>query len=113
MRLYSLLPLASYDSLNMEASPGNYKDQYDVMEYLNFLLTEEKEMVTFLLKSLNDFFSKIDGCDRTILDYACGPSLLYEISASFKMVLADYNKLNVEFIKNWLKDPIGLPISSV
>ncbi len=36
------------------------------------------------------------------------PKPLYEISASSRaseIVLADYNKLNIEFLKKWLKDP--------
>ncbi len=87
---------------------GNYKNEYDVMSYITLLLTDEKERVTFLLRCLNEFFSKIDSCDLTILDYACGPSILFEVSASSKaseIVLADYNKLNIGFLKNWLKDP--------
>lgn len=45
------------------------------------------------------------GSNLKILDYGCGPSLPYSISAASKaseIVLADYNKWNREYLQEWV-----------
>ena len=63
-------------------------------------------IVQFLLKCLVEFYSSFprDGSLR-ILDYGCGPSLPYSISAAARaseIVLADYAKPNREHLQEWL-----------
>lgn len=63
----------------------------------------------FLLKHLADFYTKgpssvVSGGLR-ILDYGCGPSLPFSISAASKaseIVLADYSAPNREYWQKWL-----------
>ena len=62
---------------------------------------------SFLLKCLAKFYEGLERSDNSlkILDYGCGPSLPYSISAASKaseIVLADYNKWNRKFMQEWV-----------
>ena len=65
----------------------------------------------FLLEQLNDFVSlrKLKPNSLKILDYGCGPSMVYEIGIApiaRELVLAEFNKSHQAFFQKWLdKDP--------
>ena len=57
----------------------------------------------------NFFTTEVSGDSLKILDYGCGPSIPYSVSAAPKaseIILADYAEPNREYLKRWLtKDP--------
>ena len=91
--------IRSYDSFD----PEPYVEKY-------FLKSGGKQSHKFLLKCLARHFTSRAGDDSLrILDYGCGPSLPFSISAAPKaseIILADYAEPNREYLKRWLaKDP--------
>ncbi len=69
--------------------------------------TTHQTFSRFLLKCLAKFFKEevVSGCSLKVLDYGCGPSLAYSISAASKateIVLAEYNESNRECLQKWL-----------
>ena len=69
---------------------------------------EEDGYVEFLLKCLADFYTKGPISAKSnlcILDYGCGPSLPFSISAASKaseIVLAEYSAPNREYLQKWM-----------
>ena len=67
----------------------------------------------FLLEQLNGFVSsrKLKPNSLKILDYGCGPSMVYEIGIApiaRELVLAEFDKSHRAFLQKWLdKDPSG------
>ena len=66
-----------------------------------------------LLEQLNDFVSlrKLKSKSLKILDYGCGPSMVYEIGIApiaRELMLAEFDKSHRTFLQKWLdKDPSG------
>lgn len=66
----------------------------------------------FLLKCLAEFYGGLKKSDNSlkILDYGCGPSIPFSISATSKaseIVLADYNKANREYLQEWVNGGVS------
>ena len=86
----------------------NKFEDFSAGEYANFLFKNGATHISeFLLEHLARFYSSLPPCDGglKILDYGCGPSLPYSISAAAKaseIVLADYAKPNREHLQKWL-----------
>ena len=74
----------------------------------SFSAMKENSRVEFLLKCLADFYTKGPISTKSnlcILDYGCGPSLPFSISAASKaseIVLADYSAPNREHLQKWM-----------
>ena len=66
-----------------------------------------------LLEQLNDFVSmrKLKPNSLKILDYGCGPSMVYEIGIApidRELMLAEFDKSHRAFLQKWQdKDPSG------
>ena len=97
----------------MATVEGNYK-QFNVQDFIKLrfpvLWGEDPNFISdFLLRCLANFFTVVSGDGLKILDYGCGPSIPYSISAASKasdIILADYADPNREYLKKWLaKDP--------
>lgn len=84
--------------------------KFEAEKYANqrFGALTEDGYVEFLLKCLADFYTTWPISAKSnlqILDYGCGPSLPYSISAASKaseIVLADYSAPNREYLQKWL-----------
>ena len=79
---------------------------------------ESGDLLSFsdiVLKYLAKFYKvtlfDVPGNSLKVLDYGCGPSLPFSISAATKaseIVLAEYSEPNRQFLKRWLeKDPLA------
>ena len=88
-------------------------DSFDATAFVNYRFNKPEEepskspdYTRFLLKHLAEFYSKGPSrCNLKILDYGCGPSLPYSISAASKaseIVLADYAVSNREHLQKWV-----------
>ena len=89
-------------------TPFSSYNDFDTGEYLRRIFakgSEFNDLPEFLLKHLAKFYSTFDSSSLKILDYGCGPSLGYSISAVSKaseFVLADYSKPNRNYLQKWL-----------
>ena len=68
------------------------------------------EYSDFMLKNLSNFYGEFaPESDLKVLDYGCGPTLAFSISAAPKarrIVLADYSQSSLDSIAQWLeRDP--------
>ncbi len=68
-----------------------------------------KEMKDFALVNVHNFFiqkySTSNGVPLNVLDYGCGPAVVYDISAaaeSAEIVLAEYGKKCRSALQDWL-----------
>ncbi len=94
---------------------GHNNDDFNILTFLDYISSTEKDVILFLLECLDNFFSNLEPNSLKILDYGCGPSLANEISATAKaseIVMADYCTPNREFVKKWLQDPAMYDFSS-
>ena len=68
--------------------------------------TTHHSISKFLLKCLAKFFDGLESdSSLKIVDYGCGPTIAYSISAAPKaseIVLADYNKSNRKYLQEWV-----------
>ena len=89
----------------MELSREKY-GSFDVEVYVKKRFGEcDNGVSDFLLGHLARFYKTVSGSNLKILDYGCGPSLAYSISAAAKaseIVLADFAQPNREFVKRWV-----------
>jgi hypothetical protein len=83
-------------------------DAFDAEDYIKRVFgtgTALTPRSKFLLKHLETFFSSSNTRSLKVLDYGCGPSLAYSISAvpkASEIVLADYSKPNKDYLQKWL-----------
>ena len=84
---------------------------FDPEGYLKEILPSPRELSPeyghsqFLLKSLAKHFPNVAQSQQRILDYGCGPSLPFDISAAAKaseIVVADYLPQNRDFWQKWV-----------
>jgi hypothetical protein len=81
---------------------------FDPWEYLRRVFLAGSEfygLSQFLLQHLSRFYLSCNSTSLKVLDYACGPSLAYSISAvpkASEIVLADYSKPNKDYLQKWL-----------
>ena len=84
---------------------GIYKS-FDPEGYVKHLFASETTVSNYLLKCLAKFYNSLPcSASLRVLDYGCGPSLAYSISAASKaseIVLADYAKPNRDYLQEWL-----------
>jgi hypothetical protein len=79
-------------------------DAFDTEDYIRRVFGHTG-LSKFLLKHLGTFFSSFNSGSLKVLDYGCGPSLAYSISAvpkASEIVLADYSKPNKDYLQKWL-----------
>lgn len=91
----------------------DFKTQFVTEDYIanRFHTPGDSEICDFLLKQLNDFVSssKLTPNSMRVLDYGCGPSMVYEIGIApiaSEIVLAEFNDSHRAFLQKWLdRDP--------
>lgn len=85
-------------------------DSFHAEEFLRRRFVRGNELSEFLLQHLATFYSDLVNSGLKVLDYGCGPSLAYSISAAPKaaeIVLADYGKSNRDSLQKWLSGDIS------
>jgi hypothetical protein len=96
------------DSASSVTQQVNSFDEFDPGEFLRLVFLVGGEfygLSQFLLQHLSRFYLSYDSTSLKVLDYACGPSLAYSISAvpkASEIVLADYSKPNKDYLQKWL-----------
>ena len=105
----------------MAAKDGDYRSFDDPEGYIKGMFSDspqdtestklsdsyQQAIPRFLMKCLAEYFKGLERSDSSlkILDYGCGPTVAYSISASSKaseIVLAEYNQLNRKYLQKWV-----------
>ena len=113
MVFYCMLIATALAILLVKCLSMDFAEVFDPEGYLKEIFPLPRELSAdnghsqFVLMSLAKHFSNVAQSQQRILDYGCGPSLPFDISAAAKaseIVLADYVPQNRDFWQKWVEN---------